>query len=547
VTTAPAPASGLGSGSGSGVARAAVLIAAVTIVARLAGFARLFVFARTVGPSCLGDTYFTANTVPNIVFDIVAGGALSSLVVPVLAGPSAAGDRRLVDRTTSALLTWAATILIPITALGALFTRPLIRLLVGHGHPGCSAAAEVAVGARMLEIFMPQVLLYGVAVILIGVLQAQRRFVGPALGPLLSSLVVIGAYATFGAVATHRETTLSTLTRGHELILSVGTTLGVAALLVTLLVPAARTGMRLRPTYRFPPGVATTIRAMAISGALVVGSQDIATGVVLRLANSRGTDGAVVLYNLAWTVFTVPWAVAAVPLATSAFPGLTAAWQRGDRDAYNATTARTTRVLLVVVAATAAAMGAAAGPIARIVVLGAPGGVPPTELARGLATFAPGLLGYSLVALLSRALYAQGNARTPATAVVSGWLVAIVADIVLAVTLPPSWIVAAIGIGTSIGVSVSGAWLLLALRRSAGPAALTGLLQAAVAAIAGGLAGAACGAVLARAVPDTGVAGDLAIIAAVTAVAVAVHAAIVAAVDRPTLRLLLARGRLRRA
>jgi murein biosynthesis integral membrane protein MurJ len=531
----------------SGIARAAVLIACVTVAARLAGFARVIVFARIVGPSCLGDTYFTANTVPNIIFDIVAGGALSSLVVPVLAGPAAAGDRSVVNRTTSALLTWAVTILVPIMVLGLAFTRPLIRVLVGHGHPGCSASAQVAVGSRMLEVFMPQVLLYGVAVILIGVLQAQRRFIGPAIGPLLSSLVVIVAYAIFGAVAAHEETNLAALTRPHELILSVGTTLGVVALLLTLLVPAARTGMRLRPTFHFPPGVATTIRAMAISGALVVGSSDIATGVVLRLANSRGTDGSVVLYNLAWTVFTVPWAIAAVPLATSAFPGLTATWQSGDRAAYTATTARTARVMLIVVAAAAAVMGAAAGPVARVVVLGAPGGVAPTILARGLATFAPGLIGYSLVALLSRALYAQGNARTPATAVVAGWVVAIAADIGLALAMPPSWTVAAVGIGTSIGVTISGGWLLLALRRSAGAAALTGLGQAATAAIVGGLAAAGCGTLLARLVPGSGVVGDLAIVAAIAAVVVIVHAALVAAIDRTTLALLLDRRRLRRA
>ncbi|HTW18958.1 MAG TPA: lipid II flippase MurJ [Mycobacteriales bacterium] len=530
-----------------GIARAALVIAAVTTAARLAGFARVVVFARIVGPSCLGDTYVTANTVPNIIFDIVAGGALSSLVVPVLAGPAAAGARDVVDRTTSALLTWAVSILVPIMVVGLLLTHPLVRVLVGHGHHGCTANSEVAIGARMLAVFMPQVVLYGAAVVLIGVLQAHRRFVGPALGPLVSSLVVIAAYVVFGAVAAHEETRLATLTRGHELILSLGTTLGVAALLLTLVVPAVRLGIRLRPTYRFPPGVGATIRAMALSGAVVVGSSDLATAVVLRLTNSRGVDGSVVLYNLAWTVFTVPWAVAAVPLATSAFPGLTATWQSGDRAAYTSTAARTARAMLVVVAATAAVMGAAAGPVARVVVLDAPGHVAPTILARGLATFAPGLLGYALVALMSRALYAQGNARTPATAVLGGWLVAVVVDIALAEAMPPGWTVAAVGIGTTVGVTVSGLWLLLALRRSAGSAALSGLAKAATAAVAGGLAGAGGGVLLARAAPVKGVAGDLAVIIGVAAIALAVHALVVAVIDRPTLRMIAARAGLRRA
>jgi len=532
---------------GHGVARVALLIAVVTVMARLAGFARVVVFARIVGPSCLGDTYFTANTVPNIVFDIVAGGALTSLVVPVLAGPVADGDRDTVNRTTSALLTWAVSILLPLTLIGLLLTHPLMRLLVGGGHQGCSASTEVAVGARMLAVFMPQVLLYGVAVVMIGVNQAHRRFLGGAIGPLVSSLVVIGAYITFGVVASSRETDLSTLVRSHELVLSIGTTLGVAALLVTMLINASGAKLRLRPSYRFPPGVASTIRAMAISGAVVVGSQDIATAVVLRLANAHGSDGSVVLYNLAWTVFTVPWAVAAVPLATTAFPGLTAAWQRGDRSAYAATTARTARVMVIVAAGTAAIMGAAAGPLARVVIHGAPGGVPPTVLARGLAAFAPGLVGYAFVALFSRSLYAQNDARTPATAVAAGWLVAIGADIALVATLPTTWTVAAFGIGTSIGVSVSGGWLLLALRRSAGREALSSLRRAATAALAGAALGAAAGALVARAAPTTGVLGDLLVVVVVALGAAIVHAVVVWMLDRTTLRLLLDRERFRRA
>ncbi len=486
------PADGLRKPIGAiNVARAALLIAIITALARAAGFARVVVFARTVGPSCLGDTYFTANTVPNIVFDIVAGGILSSLVVPVIASPAAEGDDETVGRTTSALLTWAVTLLVPVMLLGLVLTHPLMRLLVGGGHPGCAAATEVAVGARMLAVFMPQVVIYAIAVILIGVLQGHRRFLGPALGPLVSSVVVMAAYGVFAGVAKHDEVGLTTLTRSHELILSVGTTLGVAALLVPMIRPASRIGLRLRPTYRFPPGVAQRIRQMTISGALVLGSQDIATGVALRLANSQGTDGAVVLYNLAWTVFTVPWAVAAVPLATSAFPGLTSSWQSGSRDEYAATLARTARAMLIVICGAAAIVVATAAPVSRVVVLGAPGHVAPEVLARGMIAFAIGLPGYALVALLTRSLYAQGNARTPATAAVTGWLVAIAIDIALALALPRTWTVAAIGVGTAVGVTVTGVWLFAAVARSAGVRVLDGVRRAASAALgAAGVAGA---------------------------------------------------------
>ncbi|HVS67474.1 MAG TPA: lipid II flippase MurJ [Mycobacteriales bacterium] len=530
-------------GTGSGIVRAALLIAVVTALARAAGFARVIVFARTVGPSCLGDTYFTANTVPNIVFDIVAGGALSSLVVPLIAPAAASGDRDRVARTTSALLTWAATLLVPVMLIGLFLTHPLMRLLVGNGHPGCAAADEVAVGARMLAIFLPQVVIYAVAVILIGVLQGHRRFLGPALGPLVSSLVVIAAYGVFAGVATHDETGLTTLTRSHELVLSVGTTLGVAALIVPMLLPAVRIRLRVRPSYRFPPGVASRVRRMALSGALVLGSQDLATAVVLRLANDRGTDGAVVLYNLAWTVFTVPWAVAAVPLATSAYPQLSAAWQSGARAAYAATLARTTRVMLVVVGAAAAVMAAAAAPVARVVILGAPGDVDPNLLVRALITFALGLPGYALVALMSRSLYAQGNNKTPATAALGGWMIAIVVDVVLAGTMPRTWTVAAIGIGTSIGVTVAGVWLLIAVARSAGASVLDGLRRAASAGIVGaGIAGLA-GWVLAHPLTSHGVARNAASAVVVGAATVVVYLAAAAAIDLATLRSLL--GRLR--
>jgi putative peptidoglycan lipid II flippase len=528
--------------AGTGIASAALLVAGVTVVARVVGFGRVLVFAHTVGPSCLGDTYYTANTVPNIVFDVVAGGALSSLAVPVLARPVEEGDDAAADRIASALLTWVLLLLLPVTLLGLAFARPIMDILVGNGHPGCPATAEQVVGARMLLVFMPQVLLYGAGVVFIGVLQAHRRFLGPALAPLLSSLVVIGAYALFAGVADRRETGLSTLTRQHELILSVGTTVGVAMLSLPLLVPLRRAGRRLRPTLRFPPGVAATARRMAVAGAVVLGSQDLATAAILRLANDAGSGGAVVLFNLAWTVFLLPWAVLAVPIATAAFPTLTARWQAGDRDSYAATVARTTRGVVAATAGAAAVMIATALPAARVLVLGAPGGVAPHVRARALVTFAPGLIGYGNVAHLSRAHYARGDARTPAAATATGWALVVAADVILVAALPRDWTAAALGLGSSFGLTVAGGWLALSLRRQVGGASLAGALPTSAVSTAAATIAAAAGYAASKALPGAGVAGSVGLTVAVGVGALAIFVLVVGRFDPATLRLLLRRS-----
>lgn len=530
--------------STSGIARAAALVAIVTIFARVVGFARILVFAHTVGPTCLGDTYYTANTVPNILFDIVAGGALASLAVPLLAGPANHGDTDRADRTASALMTWTLLLLLPVMIVGLVAARPIMNLLVGNGHPGCSASNEQSVGARMLVVFMPQVLLYGAGIVLTGLLQAHRRFFAPAIAPLVSSVVVIGAYVLFALTADSRETALSTLTRGHELILSVGTTLGVVALVLPLLPPLRRTGRRLRPTLSFPAGVAAPARRLAIAGAVVLGSQDLATAAILRLANDRGANGAVVLFNLAWTVFLLPWAVLAVPVATATFPTLVSHWQSGQDRHYAATASAGARTVLLGCAAAAAVLVACARPASRVIVLGAPGGVEPSELSRALVTFAPGLVGFGLVALLSRVHYARGDARTPAVATAFGWVAVVVTDLVLVLSLPRTWTAAALGIGTTLGMTLTAVWMLVTLRSSQ-PEALRGLGRSGLSAGTAAAAAALGGWLVASALPSGGIAVSVAASVLVGGCSVAIFALLAHRLDPVTTGLLA--GRLRRA
>jgi putative peptidoglycan lipid II flippase len=488
------------------IGRAAVLIAALTAAGRVIGFGRQLVFAHTVANSCLGSAYTTANLVPNIIYDIVLGGALASIMVPVLAGPaerSAADPQAARDtrRISSALLTWTVLLLAPVSAILAVAANPVISVLIPHLR-GCAKAEAIAVGSGMLEVFALQILLYGLAVVLYGILQAHRKFTAPALAPVLSSLVVITAYLVFVPLGGTHTTHLVGLSDAAELTLSVGTTAGVAALVLTAVVPALRLRLRLRPMLRFPDGVARRAGSLATVGIAALIAQDASLIVVTRLANGHGGSGAVVLYNYGWQMSFAVYAVLAVPIAVSAFPVLSArASAELERAEFDATAAFSTRAVLLVSCLGAALLAGAAVPAARLF---ASHPVQARQLALALAAFAPGVIGYGLIACLSRVLLADGRNRAAAAAMAGGWLIVIMVDVIAVKMVTARWVVPALGLGNTVGLVVSGAALLAAVRRARGRAALHGTARAAAAGLAGAVAGAAAGAGLSAAVPVSG-------------------------------------------
>jgi putative peptidoglycan lipid II flippase len=514
-----------------GVAGAAVMIAVLTVLARLAGFGRTLVFTNTVGADSTGDIYLAANTVPNIVFEVVAGGALASLVVPMLAGGIATGDREQVRRTASALLGWTLLILTPLAVVIALAAEPIARLLLGGG-----GSAQVDLAARFLVVFAPQVVLYGIGIVLAGVLQAHRRFAGPAVAPLLSSLVVAAAYLVFAAIGGSGD--IETLATPAELVLAVGTTLGVVVLSLCLLVPARRLRLHLRPSLRFPVGAAPRVRRLAVAGVLTLAGQQLVAAVAIRLAND-GPDGTQVVYFAGLTLFLVPWAALAVPLATSAYPGLAERAEVGDEAGYRRSLAPAAVLTVAPAAVAAGVLVAVSGPMARVFLASAP---PETVVALRdtIIAFAPGLVGYALVALLTRALYARGLWKAPTVCVLGGWLLAVAADVVLARQLPVEHRGLALGAGHSIGVTVAGLGLLVVVARVAGPGALHGVVRTGAAALAGGALGAAAGLLGARAlgadpVPDSGVLGAVAVGVAAAAIVLVIAGAVMMGTARAPL------------
>ncbi|MFG1946698.1 murein biosynthesis integral membrane protein MurJ [Nonomuraea sp. NPDC048826] len=513
-----------------GVAGGALLIGAITVLARVTGFAKQYALARTVGTNCLTSAYFTANQIPNIVFEVVVGGALAGMVVPVLAGAVSGGAGARVGRIASALLTWVLVVLVPVAVLTAVLAGPIMGLFA---IDGCDRAA-VDVATRMLVVFAPQIPLYGIAVVLYGLLQAHHRFAPPALAPLVSSVVVIVAYLVFvpfsGGV-----TDPASVPVAAELALSVGTSLGVLALVLTVLGPTARLGVRWRPTLRFPDGVAGQVRRLALAGIAGLLAQQAAMIVVLLLANNVIGGGALAVYNYAWAIYLVPYAVLAVPIATSAFPRLSARAEAGEDAEFARLAAGTTRAVVLVSGVAAGVLAAASEPGAAVF-LADKSDVDPVVLARAVALFAPGLIGYGLIAHLSRVLYATGRGRGAAVGTVFGWGVTMAAQTAFALALPGDWRIGGLALGMAVGMTAGGALMLGYVVSARGRAAVAGLGRALVAAVAGGAAGFLAGAWAASWIGAHGVWANVGVTLLAAVVALAAGGGVATLIDRDDAR-----------
>jgi len=559
-----------------GVFAAAGLIALVTLVARVFGFGRWLVFSQTVGATCVGNVYQAANQLPNVVFEVAAGGALAAVAVPIIAGQLARQDQtgaNQATQTASALLTWALTVLGPLSILMAAAAFPLSKLLVGVEK--CSGSTDLM--ASMLVVFAPQIALYGVGIVLAGVLQAHRRFLAGAVAPLLSSVVVIATYLLFAALAQGMGDDLTRLPSQASTVLAAGTTLGVVALSLPLLIPMHRAGIRLRPTWTFPEGVARRARALTGAGLLALLAQQVAVLVTLWVSQHRGGPGTLNVYVYVQAVYLLPYAVLAVPVAIAAFPSMAsrldqAAMATGLDQAALAggpgqptmasgsdqtsvecaeqTLASSTRAITVATCAGAAVLVAVAPPIGALFSALDAGRHSPAgqealaALPGALTAFSPGLVGFGMAALLTRALYVRGRPAIAGAVVAVGWLIAAVVPLVaLQDDAGPRNTLQWLGFASSFGMTVAGAGLFVAVRGAWGPQAFQGLGRSAMVAVGSGVLSAAVGRGIAERLDPHGIAAGAAVTVLVMMVVLTLSAASVWIGDNESARLVLAKVR----
>ena len=521
-------------GHASSIAQGAVLIAGLTSLSRLLGLVRTLVFSQSVGAGCLGTAYTTANGVPNLIYELALGGALTSAMVPVLARSAARswtdpGEKARVAQISSALMTWAVVILLPATAIIAAAAGPIARALIpANPNSACSRANMVNATSHMLVIFAPQILLYGLSVVLFGLLNAYRRFTGPALAPVAANVVMISSYLAFAAL--DKNAALARTPLAAELVLSIGTTMNIGTLVLVALPPAWRLHLRWRPTLKFPAGVIRQAGGLAMVGILEFVALDLYGVVTINLANGRGETGALVLSNYVQLVFTSVCSVLPLAITTSAFPVLSAT----DSDEFDRTSAGSTRAVVLMSWLGTAAIAAVAVPAANILAKQSDQ-VP--ELIQAFLIAAPGVAGLALITQASRVLFALGKLKVAAIGLCASPVLQLVLSIVMVEFVPARLVVAALSAASTVGQLAVAIPMMIAVGRIRGKASTAGIGRASLAGLVAAAAGTAVGVAAALVMPAGGKLYDGAAGAAGLISAVLVFIVVAYLLDKDDLRM----------
>ena len=399
--------------------RAAGMIALITILARIAGFVRYLVFGSTVGAGDIGTAYATANLVPNVLFEAAAGGALAGMVIPLIAGLDLVRGARS-GQIVSAILTWTLLVTGVLAAAVALGAPLIAQVVFGSGSQSFNAPG-IELGTRLLRVFAPQLPLYGITIVLGASLQAQRRFFWPAFVPLLSSLVVMGTYYLYRA-AVPASVSIASLNASGEFWLGWGTTLGVAAMAVPMIIAARRAGFRYRPSLRFPKGVAGHALGLAGAGMAGVVTQQGVTALILVLSIRAGGSGTLPLFQYGQAMYLLPFAILLVPVMTSVFPQLSELRTRDDKAALSSLAAGSAASVTALAAVGGAALIGAALGIDRLFTVVDRTGV--LGVGAVTAALALGLIPYGIVMHSIRVLNATLHARDAVVVAAIPWTTA---------------------------------------------------------------------------------------------------------------------------
>ncbi|NUR07123.1 MAG: murein biosynthesis integral membrane protein MurJ [Nocardioidaceae bacterium] len=434
------------------------VMAAGTVVSRMSGFVRNALLAAALGTQLHADVFTIANTIPNMLYILLAGGVFNAVLVPQLVR-AMKHDADRGDAYTNRIITLAALFLAGVTAVLVLTAPVLMRLFLDPSFFGPELASQRESVIDFARYCLPQVFFYGMYVLVGQVLNSRGSF-GPMMwAPIANNVIAVLVLSTYlwiygpvrdlcgtgdPSAISGPGSVVGGFSTGQELLLGLGSTLGIVAQFLVLLPFLRRAGFLYRPRFDFRgTGLGHTLR-LGVWTVLFVVVNQVAYTVVVRIASS-GTADAVASaceasagrgtgytsYSYSFLLTMVPHSIATVSLATAMLPRLSAYAADGDLAGVGRTVASTLRTAYALIVPFALLMPVMALDLADVIFGYGAAGDSVADFAVALSLFAPGLVLFTMHYLMLRGFYALERTRTVF------WVQCVIAgtNIVLAVVL----------------------------------------------------------------------------------------------------------------
>jgi putative peptidoglycan lipid II flippase len=456
------------------IGRSSSLMAVASLVSRITGFLRQVALFTVLGDTILNDSYTVSNTLPNIVYELLLGGVLSSVMIPLLVRAQKE-DADGGEAYTRKLVTLATIALLLATTVGVL-AAPLLTSIYLGTEP--TATADPGLATTLAYLLLPQIFFYGLGAILGSILNSKGAFGAFAWAPVLNNVVVLAMVAAYMAVPD--ETRL--------LVLGLGTTLGIAVQTLVLLPALRRVGFRYRPLWGWDPRL-TRAGGLAVWAVLYVLIGQ--AGLIVTTRVATGSDGgAYAIYSNAWLLLQVPYGVLGVSLLTALMPRMSRAAAEGrnsDLSADLVLGGKLASVLLVPIAVLLTLFGTTVGVALFGLRSGNLDGA--HDIGAALAVSAFGLFPFALTMLQLRAFYALTDSRT--AVLVQLFTVAVKIPLMLACPafLPAEDVVLGLAAANSVSFIAGAVLGQVLLRRRLGHVATGSMLAIAGRALLASLAG----------------------------------------------------------
>ncbi len=423
-----------------GIARAGLIVTVAFFFARILGSVRLIVIGAEFGASADLDAFLAAFRIPDFIFQLVAAGALSSALIPVISGLLATDEEARAWRVASTVVSLMLVILLILAVIVAILAPVLVPVIAGDFTP-----AQMAQTVELTRVMLLSPILLACGALATSLLNAKGRFTAAAIAPIVYNLGIIFAAVFLAPVM-------------GVLGLAVGVVIGAAGHFLVQLPPLRRIGFRYTPRIDLGDADAREALLLMVPRAIGLAASQLTFLVAVSVSTGLGV-GAVTAFTFAFSIFQLPIGVIGIPLGVVTLPSMSRELALGEVERYLALVRRAIRLILfVMIPLTGLAIITRGGVVRLLFDYGKMDEEALQQTSQTLGLLLLGMTSESVIAILARSFYAGRDTATPVIAAI----LAVAINVTLSITLAGPLGLPGIGLAIAIG-SLAEASLLLVI------------------------------------------------------------------------------------